>query len=153
MFPSCWASFGAAGQRCMAISAAVFVGGMDKWRQPLMDAAKSLKVNAGWEADADVGPMISPEAKLRCERLIQSGISEGAQCIVDGRGVKVPGYEQGNWVGPTLLSHVQPHMECYKEEIFGPVLSCLEVGSAVTGLGYALPHFYGSAFEVHRRSV
>eukprot|EP00200_Dunaliella_tertiolecta_P005719 CAMPEP_0202355528 /NCGR_PEP_ID=MMETSP1126-20121109/10385_1 /ASSEMBLY_ACC=CAM_ASM_000457 /TAXON_ID=3047 /ORGANISM="Dunaliella tertiolecta, Strain CCMP1320" /LENGTH=539 /DNA_ID=CAMNT_0048948159 /DNA_START=88 /DNA_END=1707 /DNA_ORIENTATION=+ len=146
------ASFGAAGQRCMAISAAVFVGGMDKWRQPLMDAAKSLKVNAGWEADADVGPMISPEAKLRCERLIQSGISEGAQCIVDGRGVKVPGYEQGNWVGPTLLSHVQPHMECYKEEIFGPVLSCLEADSLDDAISLVNANKHGNGTAIFTRS-
>ncbi|KAF5837385.1 Aldehyde/histidinol dehydrogenase [Dunaliella salina] len=146
------ASFGAAGQRCMAISAAVFVGGMDKWKRPLMDAAKSLKVNAGWEADADVGPMISPEAKARCERLIQSGISEGAQCIVDGRGVSVPGYEQGNWVGPTLLSNVQPHMECYNEEIFGPVLSCLEAGTLDDAISLVNANKHGNGCAIFTRS-
>jgi len=120
------AAFGAAGQRCMAISTAVFVGGMDRWREPLMQAAKGLKMNAGWEKDTDIGPLISPEAKARCEGLIQSGVDQGAQLLLDGRGVSVPGYETGNFVGPTLLAGVQPGMRCYDEEIFGPVLCCME---------------------------
>ncbi len=92
-------------------------------------AARLLsQVNAGVEPHADVGPLISRDAKERCERLIQAGIDAGAQCLLDGRGVVVKGYEQGNFVGPTLLAKVKPHMECYEEEIFGPVLSCLEVG-------------------------
>lgn len=121
------AAFGAAGQRCMAISAAVFVGGMGPYRDALIEKAKSLKVSAGWEAGADVGPVISPQAKQRIERLIESGVKQGARCELDGRGIQVAGYPDGNWVGPTLLSGVQPHMECYQEEIFGPVLVCLEV--------------------------
>eukprot|EP00891_Asterochloris_glomerata_P002990 jgi/Astpho2/2990/Aster-03300 len=120
------ACFGAAGQRCMAISAAVFVGGIGKYKDTLITKAKELKVSAGHEKGTDVGPVISPESKERVERLIESGIKQGAECILDGRGVQVPGYEHGNFVGPTLLHKVQPHMECYEEEIFGPVLVCLE---------------------------
>jgi malonate-semialdehyde dehydrogenase (acetylating)/methylmalonate-semialdehyde dehydrogenase len=86
-----------------------------------------VQVNGGMEPDADVGPMITPEAKQRAEALIQAGIDQGAQCLLDGRGVVVPGYKKGNFVGPTLLAGVQPHMDCYKQEIFGPVLTCLEV--------------------------
>lgn len=123
------AAFGAAGQRCMAISAAVFVGGMGRYRQALVDKAKSLKLNAGWEAGADLGPVISPEAKQRIERLIASGIQQGAVCDLDGRGASVAGYPDGNWVGPTILSGVTTGMECYQEEIFGPVLVCLEADS------------------------
>lgn len=76
--------------------------------------------------DVDLGPLISPEAKKRCEYLIESGVKQGAQLLLDGRGVKVEGYEKGNFVGPTILSGVTPEMECYKEEIFGPVLVILK---------------------------
>eukprot|EP01025_Chloroclados_australasicus_P064940 TRINITY_DN876_c0_g3_i1.p1 TRINITY_DN876_c0_g3~~TRINITY_DN876_c0_g3_i1.p1 ORF type:complete len:611 (+),score=62.99 TRINITY_DN876_c0_g3_i1:1659-3491(+) len=123
------AAFGAAGQRCMAVSAAVFVGGFENWRDALIKEASALKVGYGIDADTDVGPLISPESKERVERLIQSGIKEGAKCVLDGRGVQVPSYPNGNFVGPTFLAGVKPDMECYKEEIFGPVLVCLEVDS------------------------
>lgn len=122
------ASFGAAGQRCMAISVAVFVGGsFQRFKEPLIDAARALKINAGWEAGADLGPLISVDAKQRCERLIGSAAQQGGQVLLDGRGVVVAGYERGNFVGPTLIADVKPHMDCYMEEIFGPVLSCMEV--------------------------
>jgi malonate-semialdehyde dehydrogenase (acetylating) / methylmalonate-semialdehyde dehydrogenase len=84
-------------------------------------------VTAGWEPGADVGPVITPQAKDRIERLISSGIKEGAEAVLDGRRMHVPEYPRGNFVGPTLLAGVKPHMECYREEIFGPVLVCLEV--------------------------
>jgi len=82
------AAFGAAGQRCMAISAAVFVGGFEKWRRPLIEVVQKLRVGAGIEPDTDVGPVISREAKERCERLIKSGVDEGARLELDGRGIK-----------------------------------------------------------------
>lgn len=92
-----------------------------------MERAKKLKVNAGHIAGTDVGPVISPAAKKRVEDLIQSAVDEGATLLLDGRGVKVPGYEKGNFVGPTIITNVKPHMRCYQEEIFGPVLICLDV--------------------------
>lgn len=95
----------------------------------LAERAKKLKVNAGKEPGADVGPLISPEAKERAERLIADGVSKGARLVLDGRGVSVPGYEEGNFLGPTILADVTPDMECYREEIFGPVLLCLKVGT------------------------
>ena len=122
------AAFGAAGQRCMAISAAVFVGGVGRYAEALADKARGLKVTAGWEPGADVGPVISRQALARVERLIEGGVREGATAVLDGRGIQVPGYPHGNFVGPTLLTGVTPAMECYREEIFGPVLVCLEVG-------------------------
>lgn len=109
------------------------IGGMEPWKEPLLNAAKSLKVNAGCEPDADVGPMISKDAKARCERLIASAQQQGADVLLDGRGVVVPGYEKGNFVGPTLLAGVKQDMDCYKQEIFGPVLSCLEVRKDLLG--------------------
>jgi malonate-semialdehyde dehydrogenase (acetylating) / methylmalonate-semialdehyde dehydrogenase len=125
------AAFGAAGQRCMAISAAVFVGrgSMQRYCEALADKARTLKVGPGWVDGVEVGPVISPEAKARVERLIESGVRQGAIAVLDGRGVVVPGYPLGNWVGPTVLAGVTPEMQCYTEEIFGPVLVCLEVSS------------------------
>uniref|UniRef100_A0A1L8E2S9 Probable methylmalonate-semialdehyde/malonate-semialdehyde dehydrogenase [acylating], mitochondrial n=1 Tax=Nyssomyia neivai TaxID=330878 RepID=A0A1L8E2S9_9DIPT len=119
------AAFGAAGQRCMALSTAIFVGDAKQWIPDLVERAKKLKVNAGHVPGTDLGPVISPQSKDRIHSLIQSGIEEGAKCALDGRGVKVPNYEKGNFVGPTILTDVQAHMKCYREEIFGPVLVCL----------------------------
>lgn len=143
------AAFGAAGQRCMAISVAVFVGegSMAKYETALADKARSLKVGAGWEPGTDVGPVITVAARERCERLIASGLAQGAGCPVDGRGIVVPGYERGNFVGPTLLTGVTPDMDCYNEEIFGPVLCCMEVPDMEAALAVinANPHGNGTA--------
>ena len=119
------AAFGAAGQRCMALSTAIFVGESKEWLNDLVERAKKLKVGPGSAPDADLGPVISPQSKQRIMSLVESGIKEGAKCILDGRGIKVPGYEKGNFVGPTILSDVKPNMTCYTEEIFGPVLVTL----------------------------
>lgn len=119
------AAFGAAGQRCMALSTAIFVGEAQQWIPELIELAKNLKVGPGHLPGVDLGPLISPEAKARCIHLIDSGVKEGAKLLLDGRGLKVEGYENGNFVGPTILTNVTPGMECYREEIFGPVLVIL----------------------------
>lgn len=121
------AAFGAAGQRCMALSTAVFVGEAQKWLPDLVARAKALKVNAGHVPGTDFGPVISPQAKKRICDLVQSGIDEGAKCVLDGRDIQVPGFEKGNFVGATILTDVTPSMKCYKEEIFGPVLITMNV--------------------------
>ncbi|PID65860.1 MAG: methylmalonate-semialdehyde dehydrogenase (CoA acylating) [Gammaproteobacteria bacterium] len=115
------AAFGAAGQRCMALSVVVLVGQAKDWVDDIKAKAEGLIVSAG-KNDKDLGPMISPAAKARCEKLIQQGVDEGADLILDGRGIVVDGYEKGNFVGPTILNNVTPEMTCYTEEIFGPVL-------------------------------
>ncbi|XP_074852897.1 methylmalonate-semialdehyde/malonate-semialdehyde dehydrogenase [acylating], mitochondrial isoform X1 [Carettochelys insculpta] len=120
------AAFGAAGQRCMALSTAILVGEAKKWLPELVEKAKNLRVNAGDQPGADLGPLISPQAKERVCHLIESGVKEGAALLLDGRDIKVKGYERGNFVGPTILAKVKPNMTCYKEEIFGPVLVVME---------------------------
>jgi len=120
------AAFGAAGQRCMALSTVIWVGEARKWIPEVVERAKKLKVNAGMEPGADLGPVTTPEAKKRICDLVSTGEREGAKLLLDGRGVKVPGYEKGNFVGPTILHDVKPDMTCYKEEIFGPVLCSME---------------------------
>merc|ERR1719219_2841458 len=116
------AAFGAAGQRCMALSTAVMVGDAKDWMADVKAKAANLKVGAGHEADADLGPLISPEAKKRVEALIQSAVDEGAELMLDGRQIQVENYPNGNFVGPTIISNMTPEMTAYKEEIFGPVL-------------------------------
>lgn len=123
------AAFGAAGQRCMATSVAVFVGESRDWIPDFIERAKKLKVNAGTDREADLGPLVSPQARQRVEGLIQKGVEEGAELLLDGRGIQVPGYENGNFVGPTVFSGVRADMAIYREEIFGPVLCIVTVGS------------------------
>ncbi|KAF7393137.1 hypothetical protein HZH66_008970 [Vespula vulgaris] len=119
------AAFGAAGQRCMALSVAIFVGKSKEWIGELVEAAKRLKVNAGHVPGTDLGPVISPQSKQRIYDLVESGVKEGVGLPLDGRGIVVPGYERGNFIGPTILTGVKSSMKCYTEEIFGPVLSCM----------------------------
>nr|AMJ39516.1 aldehyde dehydrogenase 6B2 copy 2 [Bixa orellana] len=123
------AGFGGAGQKCMAFSTVVFVGGLAPWEDKLVERVKALKVNAGTEPETDLGPMISKQAKEHTCKLIQSSIEHGARLVVDGRKLVVEGYEQGNFIGPTILSAVTTNMECYKEEILGPVLLCMQADS------------------------
>ena len=115
------AAFGAAGQRCMALSVVVLVGESKQWVDEIVEKSAQLVVSAGKD-DKDLGPLISKQAKARVERLIQAGIDEGATLRLDGRGCQVAGYEEGNFVGPTILDNVTTDMSCYTEEIFGPVL-------------------------------
>lgn len=112
---------GAAGQRCMALSVALLVGETKEWLPDFVEAGKHLKVGQGFQPGVDFGPLITPEAVQRAEELIQSAVDEGATLLLDGRGIKVEGYPNGNFLGTTIISNVKPHMKCYKEEIFAPV--------------------------------
>jgi malonate-semialdehyde dehydrogenase (acetylating) / methylmalonate-semialdehyde dehydrogenase len=123
------AAFGAAGQRCMALSVAIMVGEASKWVPDMVEKAKSLKINAGIEPGADLGPLVSSEAYKRVVSFIDRGTDEGATLELDGRQVKVPGYEKGNFVGPTIFSGVKPGMSIYDQEIFGPVLCVMYADS------------------------
>jgi malonate-semialdehyde dehydrogenase (acetylating)/methylmalonate-semialdehyde dehydrogenase len=121
------AAFGAAGQRCMATSVAVFVGASRDWLPEFVTRAKQLKVNAGTDRNADLGPLVSAAARKRVEGLIQQGVDEGADLLLDGRDIKVTGYEKGNFVGPTVFGGVKGEMKIYTEEVFGPVLCVVGV--------------------------
>ena len=103
----------------MALSVLVVVGDAQSWVPELIQRAKALKIGNGFEPDMDLGPVISPAAKERIEGLIASCEKEGGKILLDGRGAKVDGYPNGNWVGPTVLE-CTPDMTCYKQEIFGP---------------------------------
>ncbi len=120
-------AFGAAGQRCMANSVVVLVGEAREWLGDIVAGAKGMKIGPGTQRDADLGPLVSPQAKERVERLISAGEQEGASLLVDGRGCTVQGYPDGNFVGPTLFADVTADMAIYREEIFGPVLCVVSV--------------------------
>lgn len=146
------AAFGAAGQRCMALSTLVCVGETKNWLPELAERAKKLKVGYGMEPDTDVGPLITVHSKERVERLIQSGKEEGANVLLDGRGIVVKGYEKGNFVGPTIITDVKTEMECYKEEIFGPVLVCLNVDTLDEAIELINSNPYGNGTAVFTNS-
>jgi malonate-semialdehyde dehydrogenase (acetylating) / methylmalonate-semialdehyde dehydrogenase len=122
-------TFGAAGQRCMATSVTVLVGEAQKWIPDIVAKAKTLKVSVGTDKGTDVGPVISKAAKSRILGLLEEGVREGATLELDGRDVKVPGYEQGNFIGPTVMSGVTPAMTVYTTEIFGPVMCIIGVNT------------------------
>ncbi|KAG5529635.1 hypothetical protein RHGRI_030124 [Rhododendron griersonianum] len=160
------AGFGAAGQRCTFLSTAIFVGGSMPWEEELVERAKELKVNAGTEPGADIGPVISKEAKDHTCRLVQSAVESGARLILDGRYIIVPGYEYGNFVGPTILCDVTTDMECYKvsryvsnsesnalsEEIFGPVLLCTQADSLEEAITIVNSNKYGKGASIFTTS-
>ena len=123
------ASLGAAGQRCMAISVAVFVGDSINWVDELKERFLQTKAGHYQDEKADFGPVINKSSKAKIDKLIGQGIEEGADCLVDGRDCKVEGFPNGNWVGPTLFNNVTTSMSIYQEEIFGPVLCCMQVAS------------------------
>ena len=139
------AAYGSAGERCMAISVAVLVGDVaDKIMPKLAERAKSLKIKNGMELDAEMGPIVTREARDRIEGYIQLGVDEGAKLVVDGRGHKVPGHENGFFTGGTLFDHVTPSMRIYKEEIFGPVLGCVRVADFSAAVDLINAHEFGN---------
>jgi len=146
------AGFGAAGQRCMALSVAVFVGESKKWIPELVERAKTLIVAEGTNPKAHLGPLISPEAKKRAEELVESAKKEGAKILLDGRGYKVDGYPNGNWFGPTVVSEVQPHMLCYTEEIFAPVLLIMTANTLDDAINLINSNPYGNGTAIFTRS-
>eukprot|EP00611_Tribonema_gayanum_P019914 TRINITY_DN3544_c0_g1_i1.p1 TRINITY_DN3544_c0_g1~~TRINITY_DN3544_c0_g1_i1.p1 ORF type:complete len:521 (-),score=109.46 TRINITY_DN3544_c0_g1_i1:335-1897(-) len=146
------AAFGAAGQRCMALSVAVFVGEAKELLGDIVAKAKTLKVTGGFEEGADVGPMITKEAKERAERLIQEGVNYGAELVLDGRGVKPKGFEQGNFLGPTVLAGITPANPAYTHEIFGPVLCCTCVNTLDQAIALINGNPYGNGTAIFTQS-
>ena len=146
------AGYGSAGERCMAISVAVLVGDVaDKVVPLLAERARTLKIKNGLELDAEMGPIVTRQALERIEGYIGIGVEEGASLVVDGRGYKVPGHEQGFFTGGTLFDHVKPSMRIYKEEIFGPVLSCVRVRDFAEAVDLINAHEYGNGVSCYTR--
>lgn len=146
------AAYGAAGERCMAISVAVAVGSVaDELVDALAARAAKLKVGEGHQDKVEMGPVITAQACERIKRLIGEGVGEGAKAVVDGRELKVPGFETGYFVGPTLLDHVTTDMVVYREEIFGPVLCVVRVPDLATAVKLINDHEFGNGVAVYTR--
>ncbi|GAB3397216.1 CoA-acylating methylmalonate-semialdehyde dehydrogenase [Massilia agilis] len=146
------AAYGSAGERCMAISVAVAIGDAgDKLVDALARRTAALKINDGMEQGAEMGPVVTAAAKQRIERLIGEGAEQGAKLVVDGRGYKVAGRENGFFVGGTLFDHVTPQMSIYKEEIFGPVLCVVRMPDVGSALELINANEYGNGVAVFTR--
>ena len=138
-------AYGSAGERCMAISVAVLVGDIGERIVPLLaERARSLKIADGMQPDAEMGPIVTREARERIEKYIALGVDEGARLVVDGRALVVKGREQGFFTGGTLFDHVTPAMRIYREEIFGPVLACVRAKDLAAALELVDAHEYGN---------
>lgn len=145
------AAFGAAGQRCMAISVVLLIGDAQAWLPDLVNLAKNLKVGGGFEKGVDLGPVISPAAKDRILDAIASAEQEGGKIHLDGRNIKVSGYEHGNFIGPVIIE-ADTTMKCYDQEIFGPVLVVLKANTLDEGIQIINQNRYGNGAAIFTQS-
>jgi malonate-semialdehyde dehydrogenase (acetylating)/methylmalonate-semialdehyde dehydrogenase len=148
------AGYGAAGERCMAISVAVPVGDAtaDALIEKLVPRIEKLKVGPYTAGnDVDYGPVVTAAAKANILRLVETGVAQGAKLVVDGRNFSLQGYEDGFFVGPHLFDHVTPDMDIYRQEIFGPVLSTVRAQSYEEALKLAMDHEYGNGTAIFTR--
>ncbi len=147
------AAFGSAGERCMAVSAAVAVGGAaDELVAAVSEKARATRVGPGRDPDSEMGPVITAAARDRIVGLIGTGEEQGATLAVDGRGLTVPGHERGFFVGPTVIDHVTRAMDVYTEEIFGPVLSVVRADSVDEAIALINANPYGNGTAIFTSS-
>jgi len=146
------AAFGATGQRCMALTTAVFVGEAQNWIPDLIEKAKKLKISIGTDEGVDLGPLVDAGLKERVISHINSAEKEGAKVALDGRGFVHPKYTKGNFVGPTVLDHVKPGMKCYDEEIFGPVLCVVRVDTFEEAIKLVNENRWGNGCSLFTKS-
>jgi len=144
------AAYGSAGERCMAVSVAVAVGDIgDKLVEKIFQKAQSLKVAPWTDSSSEMGPVISKEHKEKIESYIAIGEEEGAKLVLDGRNYKIQGYENGNFVGPTLFDNVKKDMKIYKDEIFGPVLCILRAKNYEEAINLVNDHAFGNGTSLY----
>jgi malonate-semialdehyde dehydrogenase (acetylating) / methylmalonate-semialdehyde dehydrogenase len=148
------AAFGSAGERCMALPIVVPVGEKTAiaLREKLIPAIAALRVGVSTDADAHYGPVVTAAHKAKIEGWIQKGVDEGAELVVDGRGFKLQGREQGFFIGPTLFDRVTTDMAAYKEEIFGPVLQMVRAPDFETAVRLPSEHQYGNGVAIFTRN-
>lgn len=147
------AGYGSAGERCMAISVAVPVGEAtaNKLVEALAPKVRALKIGPATDPDAEMGPVVTAEAKRKISGLIDEGVKEGAELLVDGRGLVLQGYENGYFLGGSLFDRVTPEMTIYRQEIFGPVLSVVRAGSFDEAAKLINDHEYGNGTAIFTR--
>jgi malonate-semialdehyde dehydrogenase (acetylating)/methylmalonate-semialdehyde dehydrogenase len=147
------AAYGSAGERCMAISVAVPVGEAtaDALVEKLVPRIQALKVGPGTDPEAEMGPLVTRAHRDKVENYIDQGVAEGAELVVDGRNLRLQGYEDGYFTGATLFDRVTTDMTIYKEEIFGPVLSVVRAESYEQAAGWINAHEYGNGTAIFTR--
>jgi malonate-semialdehyde dehydrogenase (acetylating)/methylmalonate-semialdehyde dehydrogenase len=147
------AGYGSAGERCMAISVAVPVGKdtADALIAKLRPRVEALKIGPATDRDAEMGPIVSKAARDKIHGYIDSGVAEGADLVVDGRGFKLQGYENGFFIGGTLFDNVKPNMKIYREEIFGPVLSVVRANDYKDAVDLIHGHEYANGTAIFTR--
>ena len=146
------AGYGAAGERCMAISVAVAVGDVgDKLMAKLAPRVQALKVGPGLDPQSEMGPLVTRQHRDKVMGYVDQGVKEGAKLVVDGRGLKLQGYENGNFMGGCLFDNVTKDMTIYKDEIFGPVLSVVRSKSFDEAIGLVNDHAYGNGTAIFTR--
>ena len=148
------AAFGSAGERCMALPVVVPVGDetAEKLKAKLIPAIEALRIGVSTDKDAHYGPVVTAEHKARVEQWIDTAEKEGGEIVVDGRGFTLQGHENGYFVGPTLIDHVTPEMESYKEEIFGPVLQIVRAKDFEEAVALPSKHQYGNGVAIFTRN-
>jgi len=147
------AAYGSAGERCMAISVAVAVGDAtaDALVSRLSQRVRSIRVANGTDPSAEMGPLVTEAHKSKVSAYITSGVEEGADLVVDGRGLRVPGSERGFFLGGSLFDRVKPSMKIYREEIFGPVLAVTRVSDFEAALALVNGHEFGNGCTIFTR--
>lgn len=148
------AAFGSAGERCMAVPVVVPVGEKTALalREKLIPAIAALRVGISTDAEAHYGPVVNAAHRQRIEEYIQMGVDEGAELVIDGRGFRLQGHEEGFFIGPSLFDHVKPHMQSYRDEIFGPVLQIVRAGDFEEALRLPSQHQYGNGVAIFTRN-
>jgi len=142
-------AYGAAGERCMAVSVAVTVGSAgDQLMEKLAPRVRALKVSPGVDPDAEMGPLVTREHMMKVRGYVDHGVKEGANLVVDGRGLKLQGYENGFFMGGCLFDNVTPEMKIYKDEIFGPVLSVVRTSDVASATRLINAHEYGNGVSL-----
>jgi malonate-semialdehyde dehydrogenase (acetylating)/methylmalonate-semialdehyde dehydrogenase len=145
------ACFGSSGQRCMAISIDILVGDAQKWVPDIVAASKKLTVGAGHQPNIDISPLNNKVHKEKVDQMIaQAG--KDATLLLDGRNVKVPGYEKGNFIGATIIDNVKPGMQCYDEEIFGPVMGIVRCDSLQEAIDLINSNRFGNGTAIFTKS-
>jgi malonate-semialdehyde dehydrogenase (acetylating)/methylmalonate-semialdehyde dehydrogenase len=146
-------AYGCAGQRCLAAAIVLTVGEADKiFTDKIIQSSKAKKIGDGMIPGVDIGPVITKESKERIEKLIQKGVDEGARLLLDGRKITIPGCEDGNFIGPTILGDVDPESEIYTTEIFGPVIIINNVDSLEDAIKLTNKARHGNAASIFTRS-
>jgi malonate-semialdehyde dehydrogenase (acetylating)/methylmalonate-semialdehyde dehydrogenase len=148
------AAYGSAGERCMALPVVVPVGEKtaNALREKVLSEIETLKVGISTDPAAQYGPVVTAAHRAKIESYIQIGVDEGAELVVDGRGFKLQGYENGFFVGPSLFDHVKPEMKTYREEIFGPVLQIVRAETLEEAIALPSDHDYGNGVAVFTRN-